>query len=620
VKTISKPHQIRKRALEFAKKRQWDKAVNEYIHLAEIEANNPNVFNELGDLHLKIGNKGDAFKAFHSALDAYERMGLYNNAVAVCKKIIRLSPSDRVVYGKLARLRNQQGIKKEAATYALSYLEKVAADATVNVEEIRPELVELANELSPFPEVLERTAEYFLAQQLNQDAGEILEKLAQTYASNGMSEETERTAKKMDEIGFIPSAPIVATGSDDTPPTSDELSEAPESDTGTFDIGSPDPIGATSTPGQQATEDPYDFDSLDLGGLPGTQQAPVATQAEGMNQMPDPATHPPPTPSDVAFENDSDQIDMPTSPDTDPPPGGPTVQAPAEEFTPSAPETDSPMEEREFVVAEALPTEGETPAADPSSDADAPAEDRVYEIPSGGSEELPTYEEVVSRPDPLEPPESDGASGEPSTDTPFSSAPDEPSIETPFSSDSAEFSIETPVSPTTPDAASPASSGPTEPLEEGEVWIPKEELPGGVSNRDDGDGGVVKMSDLVDHFSAEVKSDVEADDYRSHYDLGMAYLEMDLITEAIREFQFAANSSMYQAIKQNQPRLAVKQLEKGLALIGDIDRDSIGLQYNLGLAYEMIDNVEKAKQCFEEVYVLDVSFRDIAEKIQQYTS
>lgn len=617
MKTISKPHQIRKKALEFAKKRQWDKAVNEYIQLADIEANNPNVFNELGDLHLKIGNKGDAFGAFHSAIDAYARMGLFNNAVAVCKKIIRLSPSDRVVYGKLARLRNQQGIKKEAATYALSYLVKVAADATLNAEEIRPELVELANELSHFPEVLERTAEYFLAQQFNQDAGEILEKLAQRYASNGMSEQAAQTAKRMDEIGFVPSAPILGTGSGDRPPTSDAPSEAVESDTGTFNMGSPDPIGATSAPGQQATADTYDFDSLDLGGSPGTQQAPVATQTEEMDrieiEMPDPATQPPAAPSDVAFEVDSDRIDLPTSPDTDPPPGEPTVQPPAEEFTPSAPETDPPMEEREFVVAEALPPEGEIPSADPSRGADAPPEDGVYEIPAAGSEELPAYEDVVSHPDPVEPPESGGVSGEPSTETPL-----------------VEFPTETPASPTTPDVTSPASSGPKAPLDEGEVWIPKEELPGGVSSKDDGDGGVVKMSDLVDHFSAEVKSDVDAEDYRSHYDLGMAYLDMDLITEAIREFQFAANSSMFQArsleligmcfIKQNQPRLAIKQLEKGLALLGDIGRDSIGLQYNLGLAYEMMDNAEKAKQCFEEVYVLDVSFRDIAEKIQKYTS
>ena len=293
-----------------------------------------------------------------------------------------------------------------------------------------------------------------------------------------------------------------------------------------------------------------------------------------------------------------------------------TVPSPADEFTPL---TQTGTGKGEFVTAPGSaagtrPEDGvfdiPAPGSDefataPLSEAGTRSEDGVFDIPAPESDEAPTYEDVAQPADPVEPPESDEDSpGEPSTETPSSSEPQD----------------ETPSAP----------SGPTEPLAEGEVWIPKEELPGGVTSREDGDGSVVNMSDLVSHFSAEVKSDVDADDYRSHYDLGMAYLEMDLITEAIREFQFAANSSMYRArsleligmcfIKQNQPRLAIKQLEKGLALVGDIGRDSIGLQYNLGLAYEMIEDVDKAKQRFEEVYVLDVSFRDVADRLKKYTS
>jgi tetratricopeptide (TPR) repeat protein len=69
-------------------------------------------------------------------------------------------------------------------------------------------------------------------------------------------------------------------------------------------------------------------------------------------------------------------------------------------------------------------------------------------------------------------------------------------------------------------------------------------------------------------------------------------------------------------IKQNQPRLAVKQLEKGLSLVGSTERDAIGIYYNLGLAYEMMGDHEKAKRCFEEVYVIDVGFRDVAAKVK----
>jgi tetratricopeptide (TPR) repeat protein len=139
----------------------------------------------------------------------------------------------------------------------------------------------------------------------------------------------------------------------------------------------------------------------------------------------------------------------------------------------------------------------------------------------------------------------------------------------------------------------------------------------------------VHVSAIIDEYASESAASVSEDDYRSHYDLGMAYLEMDLLPEAIREYQFAAKSPQYQNrsiemiglcfLKQNQANLAIKQLTKGLDLIkGDL-RDAIGIKYNLGLAYEMAGDFEKAKNAFEDVYVDDVTFRDVAEKLAKYS-
>jgi Tfp pilus assembly protein PilF len=102
---------------------------------------------------------------------------------------------------------------------------------------------------------------------------------------------------------------------------------------------------------------------------------------------------------------------------------------------------------------------------------------------------------------------------------------------------------------------------------------------------------------------------------------------MDLFTEAIREYQLAAKSPQYQVkclemigtcfIKQNQPQLAIRQLTKGLALIGNDSEESLGIKYNLGLAHEMIGDVANARTYFEDVYVVDVTFRDVSEKVQR---
>jgi tetratricopeptide (TPR) repeat protein len=119
------------------------------------------------------------------------------------------------------------------------------------------------------------------------------------------------------------------------------------------------------------------------------------------------------------------------------------------------------------------------------------------------------------------------------------------------------------------------------------------------------------------------------EDYRSHYDLGMAYLEMDLLAEAIREYQLSSKSEAYQTralemiglcfLRQNQPNLAIKQLTKGLQSINPGDTESLGIKYNLGLAYEMVGDVEQALGAFEDVYVEDVTFREVAKKIEKYS-
>jgi hypothetical protein len=110
----------------------------------------------------------------------------------------------------------------------------------------------------------------------------------------------------------------------------------------------------------------------------------------------------------------------------------------------------------------------------------------------------------------------------------------------------------------------------------------------------------------------------------------MAYLEMGLLNEAIREFQYATNSSLYQVrslemigrcfIEQDQPELAVKQLTRGLSFVGEDSLEALGIKYSLGLAWEMIGNLDKAKSYFEDVYVVDVTFRDVEEKMNKYTS
>jgi len=90
---VSKVSQQRQKAQTFLKKGKIDKAIEEYKKLLSVESRNPNLYNELGDIYLRANDRVQAVSAFEKASANYEKVALYNNAVAVCKKILRIVPN-----------------------------------------------------------------------------------------------------------------------------------------------------------------------------------------------------------------------------------------------------------------------------------------------------------------------------------------------------------------------------------------------------------------------------------------------------------------------------------------------------------------------------------------------
>jgi tetratricopeptide (TPR) repeat protein len=484
---LAKPNNIRKKALDHARNRQWDKALIEFNRLIEVERHNPNLFNEIGDLHLKVGDRREAFRSFHDAVDAYSGVGLHNNAVAVCKKILRLNPQDPVVCGKLALLRHRQGFPLEAVSYSLTFLDNLLAAADVPGEKYRELVVEIATAAGDESQVLERAVEYLVKCEFNDAAGSLLDRLDTVYSAAGDTEKRDRVRQRMKSIGHVPSKGL------DTHSRDAKL-ETVESHRSTSDGG----VGGL-------------VDSLDGSVPPHVRKG-----------------------CDDNVGEDFGVIDI-----------GP----------PAKDGQDGSRPKEQPPVSEGVQTtDVEEMAADPST---------------------------IGLPPPTE----------------------------------------TPAPP--PDATDEYE--PSEPAKEYVIPVeePEQETVGEDAN-------VVGSAEIVGEYASEVKADVDEDDHRSHYDLGMAYLEMGLFAEAVREFQFASHSSAYQVrslemigrcfIEQNQPELAIKQLVRGLSHVDGDDSDTLGIKYSLGLAYEMVGEIDKARSCFEDVYVVDVTFRDVEEKINKYVS
>jgi len=141
------------------------------------------------------------------------------------------------------------------------------------------------------------------------------------------------------------------------------------------------------------------------------------------------------------------------------------------------------------------------------------------------------------------------------------------------------------------------------------------------------------LAELFEEFRAAEEGDEVREDYETHYNMGTAYKEMDLMDEAIQEFQTAASlvkpgdsTSRYLQccnmlghcfIQKGMPEAAVLWFKKGLQAPGHSEDEYQALRYELASAYEQLGDLKQAREFYTEVYGVDVSYREVAEKLSQ---
>jgi len=141
------------------------------------------------------------------------------------------------------------------------------------------------------------------------------------------------------------------------------------------------------------------------------------------------------------------------------------------------------------------------------------------------------------------------------------------------------------------------------------------------------------LAELFEEFRAAEEGDDVREDYETHYNMGTAYKEMDLIDEAIQEFQTAAGlvkagdgtSRFLQCcnllghcfMQKGMPEAAVIWFRKGLSAPGHSEDEYQALRYELGAAYEQLGDFKQAREFYTQVYGVDVSYREVADKLSQ---
>ncbi|MRR06232.1 MAG: tetratricopeptide repeat protein [Deltaproteobacteria bacterium] len=135
----------------------------------------------------------------------------------------------------------------------------------------------------------------------------------------------------------------------------------------------------------------------------------------------------------------------------------------------------------------------------------------------------------------------------------------------------------------------------------------------------------ISPADIFARFTAVPKDDYQQDEAETHYNLGIAYMEMGLHGEAINEFRISANdpdrkldSLTLQGIcfrDRGNHAEAEEVLTALLSLEGLVSDRILALRYELGLLYEAAGRNDEALQAFREIFANNPGFRDTMKKI-----
>ena len=622
---------LKKKAAEFELKKQLDKAVATYQEiLAAYDAgqgDSPDVslYNRVGDLLVRVGNVPEAVAVYERAVDLYENGGFFNNAIALCNKILRTSPGRAVVYYKLGKISAAKGFKGDAKQNFLEYADRMrnAGDEKESFRALK-EFAQLCPDQDDFRLML---AEQLRSAGRTAEAVEQLQQLYARYTSLGRDAEAEATAERLRAI-------------DPTATVSSEFSNqaTQRHDLVFLDLDTPEVLGLERTSLAEATP-----------AAPAAEQAlsalPMLDVGESLLDGDDSTAPVPPRRSSVMLADSVSMLRaaLDAAPDDhglrreyaealldrgDRDAGITELQAALDGF-----ERSSDFVTARSVLKEILRLEPESVRHHEklventyrANDAQSLVVDYLALADALMRDGQPQKAQVVYQrvleiaPDDPRPREALNA---------FAAAPEAPQALAP--------APEAPAAPLPPAAPSAPPEPPAPPAKgsDGDYvslgdWLREDAVPKSTrmvvgANQPSGDEKA-DFADMLQKFKQGVAENVDDADSESHYDLGVAFKEMGLLDEAIAQFQKALRGTAQRVrtfealgqcfIEKGQLSVAHTILQRAINEPGAADEQLVGVLYLIASVCESLGKLADARGYFERVFAVDIQFRDVGDRL-----
>lgn len=206
---MSNTDKLKKKAAEYENRKQYDKALELYEQVlnqtrAGEEDRDVPLYNRVGDLHYRVGNNEQAIGYYEKAADLYAEGGFFNNAIALCNKILRYSPGRTIIYYKLGIISAKKGFNSDAKQNFLEYADRM--QRVGKMDEAFRALKEFADLCPGQDDVRLMLAEQLARVDRKPEALEQLQMLYATLEAEGRTAEASAAVERMKALdpAFLP--------------------------------------------------------------------------------------------------------------------------------------------------------------------------------------------------------------------------------------------------------------------------------------------------------------------------------------------------------------------------------------------------------------------------------